>query len=985
MKRQDSLRMRTWFVLLWMLVGMLPLYAQNAFHVYRHNGTINTFFYANLDSITYAHTAAETGGQTTDFMQEFHTPDSVYRIPVNEIDSISFYAPPTVYKPDVVKLEESLFTYVVRSEGQNFLLKKDIPLMYVPKAGDKLVTLEMTEAFPAGFAGVVTDIEETPEGYWVKCDLPSLTDIFSSYYYEGSIDLIESETEEDPQSRASEIWPPVNKQFELPTFELSWNVLEWGLIPYEHPVSASVSQSFRCTLKSKMRLYTSLFVSHGVHFHITMTGEHELTTDISMSVTGTLTLKKGIEVPAPIPIAPLLTLYVEPGVFFELSGSYTGGYSQTEYLGSALHYSYDQGSPSNIPSQARIVSKGKSAPTADFMANVTLKAGPYGELGVAIVSNEIAKAGLGLKAGVKFDCSVNLDDVYAITSPPDTYMYEKYKGEELFSLSAFRGYGLELEALNAKSSFEGEISVGVPFLTCNLYPDFKNVKAEMVKDSIGHLKVEADVTGSCLKKDVGFALYHDDKLQEKVYYHTPFDGKTPLAMSHVFKGLEPGKSYTVYPITKVVGSMELLATPSADAKLEVDVTTGNYEGVTSSSVKLHGKVEGVDKNTDCKYGIAYKKKTDEQWTEKEATLQEDNTFSCDVTGLSPDTEYDYQAYLRMDDETYYGEIHSFKTEAKEEDENGNGDGNGEGGGNGSGGSSGGEISLREALIRIYQSTDGDNWINNENWCSDRPLNEWYGVYIEEGKGHIDLDGNNLKGVIDVSGCTSLGVLYCDENQLTSLNVSGCTSLTILDCEDNQLSSLDVYGCTSLVNFFYYYNQLTSLNVSGCTSFTTFNCNDNQLTSLNVSGCTSLLDLDCSNNQLTSLNVSGCTSLGYLYCYENQLTSLNVSGCTSLKELICRDNQLTSLNVSGCTSLERLDCSDNRLTSLSVTSCTSLKQLDCSENKISSVISSWYSQLEIFWYDQRYTNYRWEGEVLKYDDKGYGWWYPGEPGKGYHGP
>ena len=104
-----------------------------------------------------------------------------------------------------------------------------------------------------------------------------------------------------------------------------------------------------------------------------------------------------------------------------------------------------------------------------------------------------------------------------------------------------------------------------------------------------------------------------------------------------------------------------------------------------------------------------------------------------------------------------------------------------------------------------------------------------------------------------------------------------------------------------------------------------------------------------------------------------MTSLNVSGCTSLVELYCYENQLTSLNVSGCTSLDRLHCQNN---------------------KISSVISSWYSQLESFSYDQRYTNYHWKTiyfdgkpirEELEYDDKGYGWWYPGEPGKGYHGP
>ena len=34
---------------------------------------------------------------------------------------------------------------------------------------------------------------------------------------------------------------------------------------------------------------------------------------------------------------------------------------------------------------------------------------------------------------------------------------------------------------------------------------------------------------------------------------------------------------------------------------------------------------------------------------------------------------------------------------------------------------------REALIALYHATDGPGWVNNDNWLSDRPLSEWYGV------------------------------------------------------------------------------------------------------------------------------------------------------------------------------------------------------------------------------------------------------------------
>ena len=34
---------------------------------------------------------------------------------------------------------------------------------------------------------------------------------------------------------------------------------------------------------------------------------------------------------------------------------------------------------------------------------------------------------------------------------------------------------------------------------------------------------------------------------------------------------------------------------------------------------------------------------------------------------------------------------------------------------------------RAVLVALYEATDGPNWVNNEGWLSDAPLDEWYGV------------------------------------------------------------------------------------------------------------------------------------------------------------------------------------------------------------------------------------------------------------------
>ena len=402
------------------------------------------------------------------------------------------------------------------------------------------------------------------------------------------------------------------------------------------------------------------------------------------------------------------------------------------------------------------------------------------------------------------------------------------------------------------------------------------------------------------------------------------------------------------------------------------VETGVARNVTNHTAELWGYVSPealfpLNKYAEIEYGIVvYPTDNPSDRMYKECIVGNGGAFSLSFRGLEYDTKYSYQVYYydKTNAIPRYGQTRNFITNEEE--------------------------SLRQMLIQFYKDTGGDNWINNENWCSDKPINDWYGVYFYDGGLWLYLDSNNLIGSGDLSGCTALGLLDCYNNQLTSLDVSGCTALKNLFCEANQqLTSLDVSGCTALESLVCEDNlQLTTLNVSGCTALVGLHCDNNQLTSLNVSGCTALEDLWCRDNQLTSLNVSGCTALEVLCCQCNQLTSLNVSGCTALEDLYCGGNQLTSLNVSGCTALEELNCIANQLTSLNVSGCTALEYLECENNPITQEITSFYESLSSFSYDKRYSygfklinNTYVDSWFYNYADQ-HGWYYPDEPRAGY---
>jgi hypothetical protein len=54
---------------------------------------------------------------------------------------------------------------------------------------------------------------------------------------------------------------------------------------------------------------------------------------------------------------------------------------------------------------------------------------------------------------------------------------------------------------------------------------------------------------------------------------------------------------------------------------------------------------------------------------------------------------------------------------------------------------------RFALRALFEATNGKYWKKKDNWCTTKPLSEWYGVRVD-GKGsviRIDLRNNELEG------------------------------------------------------------------------------------------------------------------------------------------------------------------------------------------------------------------------------------------------
>ena len=100
---------------------------------------------------------------------------------------------------------------------------------------------------------------------------------------------------------------------------------------------------------------------------------------------------------------------------------------------------------------------------------------------------------------------------------------------------------------------------------------------------------------------------------------------------------------------------------------------------------------------------------------------------------------------------------------------------------------------REALVALYNATDGENWNESDNWLSDAPLGEWKGVLTDDRRVVVlYLGDNGLTGEIppELGSLSNLTALYLDTNALSGEippELGSLSNLTDLSLHGNDLS------------------------------------------------------------------------------------------------------------------------------------------------------------------------------------------------------
>lgn len=247
---------------------------------------------------------------------------------------------------------------------------------------------------------------------------------------------------------------------------------------------------------------------------------------------------------------------------------------------------------------------------------------------------------------------------------------------------------------------------------------------------------------------------------------------------------------------------------------------------------------------------------------------------------------------------------------------------------------------REVLIALYDATNGDNWTNNTNWCTDEPLSEWYGVTCRKVNGEdkvlfLELAENNLVGTLpeEIGYLNILNYLLLNDNQLAGgipASIGNLVNLEQLYLASNNLTGNippELGNLSNLRRCDLYTNDLTGSippELGNLTNLKSLYLHINQLTGNippELGNLTNLEDLCLFRNQLTGnipSELGNLTNLKKLQLYNNQLTEnipSELGNLTNLEDLYLFSNQLTGNippELGNLTNLKNLDLNSNQL-------------------------------------------------------------------------
>ena len=281
----------------------------------------------------------------------------------------------------------------------------------------------------------------------------------------------------------------------------------------------------------------------------------------------------------------------------------------------------------------------------------------------------------------------------------------------------------------------------------------------------------------------------------------------------------------------------------------------------------------------------------------------------------------------------------------------------------------GSVVDREALLAIHNALGGNEWANSTNWCSDRPLSEWYGVSCneEDRVTGLSMSYNGVKGTIpvEIGNLTELtGLQIAGYGEITGsipVEIGNLTKLQYLSFWGQKLSGnlpAEIGNLTELISLKLPYNDLEGNlppQLGNLTKLTELHLNDNRFTGeipAELRDLPNWSDFDASTNIVPQQDGYKFTIAGKAEVREWLIRFYNATGGNGWRNNTnwCTDAPLSEWYGVSCTEdgeLFRLELPRNNLTGefpTTIGELKQLKQLDLGDNQLTGSLSAEFTQL-----------------------------------------
>ncbi len=573
----------------------------DAFYIYRNDGQFNAFFRDEVDSIAYSNYDADSVYYDEIVTQLVYTQDSIYWIPLASVDSVGFVQPETKYKEDAVVLSGNIFDYLISADSLVLTFSSSIPYSLLPKVNDKLVTMELTDKLPCGFAGKVRNIENSGDIITVYCDSLAFEDAVSRFY--GVVEIVS-------QQQGGEVrrYLPRKAPIASYTYPFNPNIPDFNMpISLEGVISPKkVFKSFEGKASANLHItpiltgravyvIDNLVVPTHYEIHVVTDLKTESVLDIAGVAKGEFVnwwFNRDVPMPWGYP------LYLAFGPMLEIEGDVALGFNlraDVRHIEDIIYYPAASITPvtqmmfNRVDQTTRLTRFGMD--WRYFALRGSAKVGFKARVGLPVPKHDVAWFGGEFQFGERVDADLNVDFDAIEQAETSTAFYDALKSSNLSEMS-YGGAQFCVMGLNDRLSLKfgrDDYDFGGKRINWNLLPLFSETKA---MPSGSSAKASANITNDCIiPYTVGFSIFDENGNRigephwngQKYWTHNGFN--FPFETS--FTDLATDKKYKVYPTLSLFGLHNILASPGADLDMHFPVTLSDFK-VTNKQYKEYG-------------------------------------------------------------------------------------------------------------------------------------------------------------------------------------------------------------------------------------------------------------------------------------------------------------------------------------------------------------------------------------------------------------